>query len=126
MLRKIVSVISVAVFMGGVASATTYDLVDFVDADTGSKVIAVNIYGADAKAMFDFIKLQTPSTYSKTISGSYTFEHIRGKEIFCARDTRRDSYGKVLSITNRCDLNLSGQGVLAPPLLYIGYGGGGY
>ncbi len=109
------------------SKASSYELVDFRDASTAARVLAVNIYGADAKAMYNFIKMQSPQLYtvSKSVSGSttYIFEHIRGSEIFCAQDTRISvSSTGVTSktVTNRCDIVVSGSGTLAPKLEYIG------
>lgn len=62
--------------------------------------------------------------YSISRSTYFTYEHIRGKEIFCAKDTQRSSTGVIIKVTYRCDITVSGQGVLNPELLYIGdYGG---
>ncbi len=90
----------------------------------GTLVLAMNIVGADAAATYNHVKKQSPKSYSKYVTPNAIFEHVRGSEIFCARDSFRNMATKKFNTKVRCDIYISGAGNIENSLSCPGSGGG--
>ncbi len=91
----------------------------------GTLVLAMNIEGADAAAAYNHVKKQSPKSYSKFVTPNAIFEHVRGNEIFCARDSFRNMATKKFKTRIRCDIYISGAGNIENSLVCPEYGDGG-
>jgi hypothetical protein len=124
-MKKIVTAMVLTFTFSMAEAGTTDHSSSFRETDTGKGLLALSYYGADAQKTFDFLRSQSPHLYRITASGVWTFEHISGPDIFCAKDTQRTPRrifraSQIVSQTFRCDINIGGSGRINPPLTYVG------
>lgn len=124
-MKKIVTAVVLILAFSTAEAGTTDHSSSFRETDTGKGLLALSYYGADAQKTFDFLRSQSPHLYRITSSGVWTFEHVSGPDIFCAKDTQRTPRrafraSQIVSQTFRCDINIGGSGRINPPLTYVG------